>query len=248
HLLHDGGSSDGSAELLRELPGLRTSFGPDEGMYDAINRCWLRAQGDILAYLNCDEQYLPGVLARVAVLFERHPRVDIIFGDAILLDASGRPVAWRRVLTPSRAHTRCAHLATMSCSMFFRRRLLAQGLFFDTRWKAIGDAEWVHRALGLGARTLAPGIALAAFALTGANLGASPAALEEAARWKAGAPGWQQKLTPALRLAHWLRKALHGAYFPRRFDSALYSPQNPARRQPTGPIILSPRWPSVPGR
>ena len=38
----------------------------DGGMYDAVNRGYRRAQGDILAYLNCDEQYLPGALKTVA--------------------------------------------------------------------------------------------------------------------------------------------------------------------------------------
>ena len=53
-------------------------------MYDAINRGFAKASGDILAWLNCDEQYLPGALAKVADHFARHPRTDILFGDIIL--------------------------------------------------------------------------------------------------------------------------------------------------------------------
>ena len=44
-------------------------------MYDAINRGLRRASGEILAYLNCDEQYLPGALQEVAAFFEKHPEL-----------------------------------------------------------------------------------------------------------------------------------------------------------------------------
>ena len=51
-------------------------------MYDAINRGFARASGDIVCWLNSDEQYLEGTLAKVADYFETHPDIDVLFGDA----------------------------------------------------------------------------------------------------------------------------------------------------------------------
>ncbi len=60
HIIQDAGSDDGTLDWLRAEPQVRTFVEKDGGMYDAINRGLQRATGDIVAYLNCDEQYLPG--------------------------------------------------------------------------------------------------------------------------------------------------------------------------------------------
>jgi glycosyltransferase involved in cell wall biosynthesis len=216
----------------------------DRGMYDAINRAWQKASGAIISYLNTDEQYLPGTLSAVARLFDSHPHTDLLFGDALLLDGRGQPVSYRRPVKPSRAHTRLVHLGAMSCTMFFRRTWLDRGFFFDPQYRAIGDAEWIWRVLGAGARVRLVRQPLAAFALTGQNLGAAPAALDEAARWRRGAPVWQRALRPGLRLAHWCAKALAGAYRPHPIDTALYTPTSPAQRLRTHHPHLPHHWPT----
>ena len=94
----------------------------DQGMYDGINRGLRRAGGDILAYLNCDEQYLPGALAAVAGFFEQHPEIDVLFGDVVMVDTEGRYLYHRKMQTPLKYHTWTCHLSTLSCAMFFRRR------------------------------------------------------------------------------------------------------------------------------
>ena len=54
-----------------------------------MNRGYRRAQGEILAYLNCDEQYLPGALAAVAEYFAAHPCVDMVLADTVVVDDAG---------------------------------------------------------------------------------------------------------------------------------------------------------------
>jgi glycosyltransferase involved in cell wall biosynthesis len=56
----------------------------DAGMYDALNRGLRRATGEICAWLNADEQYLPMALARVAEEFETNLSMDVLLGDAVL--------------------------------------------------------------------------------------------------------------------------------------------------------------------
>src|ERR1700758_4755369 len=65
HIVQDSCSGDGTEELLRNYSSVREYIEKAEGMYDAVNRGFDRATGDILAYLNCDEQYLPGALKAV---------------------------------------------------------------------------------------------------------------------------------------------------------------------------------------
>src|SRR4051812_3137477 len=91
HIIQDGGS-EGIREMFEELSSSsatqtyrpRLFVEKDNGMYDAINRGLSRASGDICAYLNCDEQYLPDALRDVANYFDKHPDMDVMFGDSIL--------------------------------------------------------------------------------------------------------------------------------------------------------------------
>ena len=69
HIVQDAGSTDGTREWLSVDPRVKAFFEKDSGMYDAINRGFSRAHGDVLGYLNCDEQYLPGALAAVTYFF-----------------------------------------------------------------------------------------------------------------------------------------------------------------------------------
>src|ERR1019366_9421237 len=83
HIIQDGGT-DGVVEILESEFGnlgkrLRVFVEKDTGMYDAVNRGLRQGQGEICAYLNCDEQYLPGTLPRVAEFFSRYPEIDLLF-------------------------------------------------------------------------------------------------------------------------------------------------------------------------
>ncbi len=242
HILHDGGSTDCGLEVLASAPGIQWSTGPDEGMYDAINRCWKQATGGICCYLNADEQYLPGTLARVAARFAAEPELEMLLGDALLVNQQGGILSYRRVVAPTVSHTRLVHLSSMSCATFFRRHLLEEDFYFDIRWKAIGDAEWMVRLLERGLRIATMHEPLAAFGVTGSNLGANPRALQEADTWRRqmgfvppGAPmfirGW-----------HWLKKAATGAYGRHDVDTALYLPGRTDRRMPVKQAGVGHRW------
>src|SRR6266567_1943602 len=69
HIVQDAGSDDGTLDWLPQDKRAKVYVEKDQGMYDAINRGLRRAKGDVLAYLNCDEQYLPGSLAAIASFF-----------------------------------------------------------------------------------------------------------------------------------------------------------------------------------
>src|ERR1051325_1572448 len=146
HIVQDAGSDDGTLDWLPADKRVKAFVEKDRGMYDAINRGLQRASGEILAYLNCDEQYLPNALRMVEEYFKEHPAVDVLFGDVVLTDAQGGYLAHRKMLPPRLYHTWVCQLSTLSCGMFFRRRVVKeQGLLFDPALRDAGDAEWMLR-------------------------------------------------------------------------------------------------------
>src|SRR5688572_7753502 len=69
HIVQDSCSDDGTQDWLPRDGRVKAYIEKDKGMYDAVNRGLRRATGDILAYINCDEQYLPNALSQVAQFF-----------------------------------------------------------------------------------------------------------------------------------------------------------------------------------
>ena len=63
HIVVDGGSTDGTLEILRRHPHVVWSSEPDEGQADALNKGFARARGTVLGWLNADDRYLPGAVS-----------------------------------------------------------------------------------------------------------------------------------------------------------------------------------------
>lgn len=84
HLLFDPGSNDGSRDIAAAAPTVTLIAEPDEGQGDAVARGMVRASGDIIAWVNSDDEYHdPEVFARVNARFEADPDLDILFGKGI---------------------------------------------------------------------------------------------------------------------------------------------------------------------
>ncbi len=230
HLVQDAGSTDGTLEWLAENPTVGAVSEADEGMYDGVNRGLRRATGEILAYLNCDEQYLPGALARVAGYFAEHSSVDLVFAGMVVVDGAGEYVCSRKALPPKVLHTRLCHLASFTCGMFFRRRVLERGFFFDPSWKSVGDAEWVARCLEQGIKVGIIEDGLAVFTDTGENLGDAPANEIERRRLRALVPGWAQMFAPWVAWQHRWRRWRWGAYRLEPFSYAIYTQKEVGQR------------------
>src|SRR5450432_2378309 len=137
HIVQDSCSDDGTQDWLPHDQRVKAFIEKDAGMYDAVNRGYRRATGDILAYLNCDEQYLPGALAAVRDFFEKNPNVEVAFAGTIVTDGDGKYLCHRHSLLP---HPRYAWLrfSVLTSSTFIRRRVFHErGLCFDPTWRVI---------------------------------------------------------------------------------------------------------------
>jgi len=91
YLVMDGGSTDGSVEIIRRFAERLTYWtsGPDGGQAAAINAGWRMAHGEVLAWLNSDDVFLPGALSAVGHAFQEHPKAVLVYGQTQLVDPDG---------------------------------------------------------------------------------------------------------------------------------------------------------------
>jgi glycosyltransferase involved in cell wall biosynthesis len=89
-IVMDGGSTDGSVELLRSF-GDRVQWvsQKDGGQSDALNQGFARLGGEILGWLNSDDTYAPGAFRAVMEYFQAHPEINVVYGNANFIDAAG---------------------------------------------------------------------------------------------------------------------------------------------------------------
>jgi glycosyltransferase involved in cell wall biosynthesis len=246
HIVQDSCSDDGTQEWLPQDKRVAAYVERDKGMYDAINRGMGRAKGEILAYLNCDEQYLPGALRSVENFFEAHPDVDVVFGYIVIVDGEGDYLWHRKVLLPTLYHLWISHLTTLSCAMFFRRRVIEKHGVFDPVLRDVGDGEWVLRLL----KNKVPMAVLpqftSSFTFTGTNMCVGPNARREKKAMIDSAPRWAQRMAPLLVAQHRLRRLFGGIYFQAPFDYAIYTRSQPASRQTFHVARPTSRWGAAP--
>lgn len=97
YIVMDGGSSDGSREII-EGYGARLAHwesAPDKGQADAVYRGFEWSTGEILGWVNSDDVLLPGALARVARFFDENPEENWVVGSCLMVDARGAPLRTR---------------------------------------------------------------------------------------------------------------------------------------------------------
>jgi glycosyltransferase involved in cell wall biosynthesis len=94
YLIVDGGSEDGSLEIIERYSDRLAWWvsEPDLGQTDAINKGLAHAQGDILAWLNSDDAYLPGAIAEAVAFLQANPETGMVYGDADLIDERGHVI------------------------------------------------------------------------------------------------------------------------------------------------------------
>jgi glycosyltransferase involved in cell wall biosynthesis len=94
HIVMDGGSTDGSIDVLERYRGRLTySSGRDRGASDAVYQGFRRASGDILLWLNADDTLVPGAVRAAVEAFAVRPDADVIYGEGWWIDESGERIS-----------------------------------------------------------------------------------------------------------------------------------------------------------
>lgn len=90
YIVMDGGSTDGTLELLSAYGDrLRFTSAKDKGPADAIHQGFQAARGQIFAWLNADDTYLPGAVRTAVVYLQTHPEIDVVYGEGYWIDEHG---------------------------------------------------------------------------------------------------------------------------------------------------------------
>jgi glycosyltransferase involved in cell wall biosynthesis len=147
HIVVDGGSTDGSVDVLRAaLPPESWVSEPDGGQSEALNKAFDRSRGEIIGWLNSDDAYLfDDAVESVVDYFRRNPGVNVVYGHAALVDETGRllHVMWMPAYSKSRLWRENFLLQP---AVFIRRRVLEDG-FLDESFHYTMDHElWLRLA------------------------------------------------------------------------------------------------------
>lgn len=173
YLVMDGGSTDGSAEILHRYSRWITHWEsvPDRGQTHAINKGLARSTGEIFAYVNSDDLFMPGALGAVARGFAADRRVDALYGRCVYIDPQGRELFVRqarfegfRDYLPIWRHFEACTFLTQP-EVFLRTQVLHEVGGFREQLRSAMDLEMWLRLLHAGYRFGALDASLAKFRL-----------------------------------------------------------------------------------
>jgi glycosyltransferase involved in cell wall biosynthesis len=148
YFVMDGGSSDGSLEIIQRYAGKLSGWvsEKDSGQAHAINKGLKRAGGEIVAWLNSDDTYLPGAISRAVETFQQHPEAGLVYGKVISVDAQGKGFNLQ-TFKPYTLYDLMAFRIISQPAVFMRRSVLEQAGLLDLSYDLLLDHQlWLRMA------------------------------------------------------------------------------------------------------
>jgi len=133
YIIIDGGSNDGSIEIIKRYDGSLKDWisEPDQGQTDAINKGFARTNGEILAWINSDDTYLPTAVSEAVDFLIKFPGVGMVYGDANLIDENGKVIGKFPARQTDYKRLRRGYVHIPQQASFFRAEL----------WKKVGPLD-----------------------------------------------------------------------------------------------------------
>lgn len=150
YIIIDGGSTDGTVQIIKKFKDRLAYFvsKKDRGQTHALNKGFSRATGDVFAWINADEQYLPGTLLRVGKVFTEHPRLDFFYGNRIIVDRNLNEIRRKRWIPmhPKWHLLYRSHVLPSDASFWSARVHRLTGELDEEHFARIGmDIDWFLR-------------------------------------------------------------------------------------------------------
>lgn len=157
YLIVDGGSTDNSRAIIEKYAAVGPDpflgrirwwvSEPDHGQTDAINKGFSHARGEILAWLNSDDTYLPGAVSQAVAYLQAHPEAGMVYGDANLIDESGGVIGKFPARQTDYQRLRRGYVHIPQQAAFFRAELWRQVGPLDPSFYFAMDYDlWVRLA------------------------------------------------------------------------------------------------------
>jgi glycosyltransferase involved in cell wall biosynthesis len=148
YLIVDGASQDGSSQIIQRYAGRLAWWvsEADHGQAEAINKGFQHAKGEIVAWLNSDDMYLPGAVQSAVDALQAEPGVGMVYGDAITIDPSGRPMN-RLAFGEWELADLMNFRVICQPAVFMRRAVLEKAGYLDTSYHFMLDHHlWLRMA------------------------------------------------------------------------------------------------------
>ena len=148
HIIIDGGSTDGSVDVIRKYePWLEYWVSEhDKGQAEAINKGWRIARGEYLGWLNSDDALKIGAISKVVAEFQSNDGVDMVYGDNEYVREDGTPFwVYQGEQISFSEMLRTIHTPIPQPGSMIRRDVLRKVGYLDQRWHVVLDREFFIR-------------------------------------------------------------------------------------------------------
>lgn len=155
YIVMDGGSSDGTLEILdRYRDRLQYFSRVDAGAADAVNRGFLASRGSVFAWLSADDVYAPGAIRAAVAHLRSHPEAAAIYGEAMWIDEQGSPIRRYPTVAPFQKQMLANDCGICQPACFLRREAFEAAGMLDASLRFAFDYDlWIRlsRSRGLAA-------------------------------------------------------------------------------------------------
>jgi glycosyltransferase involved in cell wall biosynthesis len=179
YIVVDGGSTDGTLEIIEKYKSRITRFisGPDNGLYDALNKGFSMSTGELMAWLNSDDMYHDKSLFIVAEIFSSDRTIEFLMGHKTTYDENDRCFVNGTLRNWSRYdfYLEGSQWGIQQESTFWKRSLWERaGAYISTAYKLAGDCElWTRFLIDANAQLHMTNALLGGFRVRDNQLGAS---------------------------------------------------------------------------